>query len=135
MWVVAGSSLAASQCAAAGALARYFLSRNNRATGRSSGFTPASRHVSARLIAECKRRHLRTHSKMKELMALAAGLPTIFQDRGGRRTAGVKFIGLRSEQKQEFQKITQGPVIEWLKTQIGAPGLIDEALSAAQAAR
>jgi hypothetical protein len=24
---------------------------------------------------------MRTHSKMKELMALAAGLPTIFQDR------------------------------------------------------
>jgi hypothetical protein len=51
------------------------------------------------------------------------------------RTAGVKFIGLSSQQKQEFQKITQGPVIEWLKTQIGVPGLIDEALSAAQAAR
>jgi TRAP-type C4-dicarboxylate transport system substrate-binding protein len=51
------------------------------------------------------------------------------------RTAGVKFIGLSSEQKQEFRKITQGPVIEWLKTQIGVPGLIDEALSAAQAAR
>ena len=51
------------------------------------------------------------------------------------RTAGVKFIGLSLEQKQKFQKITQGPVIEWLKTQIGVPGLIDEALSAAQAAR
>jgi hypothetical protein len=36
------------------------------------------------LSAKCTRRHLRI--KMKELMALAAGLPTIFQDReGGRR--------------------------------------------------
>jgi hypothetical protein len=33
---------------------------------------------SAGLSAKCKRRHMRTHSKMKELMALAAGLPTIF---------------------------------------------------------
>ena len=33
------------------------------------------------LIAKCKRRDLRTYSKMKELMALAAGLPTIFRDR------------------------------------------------------
>ena len=39
------------------------------------------RDGSARLIAKCKRRHLRTHSKMKELKTLAAGLPTIFQDR------------------------------------------------------
>jgi hypothetical protein len=31
------------------------------------------------LSAKCTRRHLRI--KMKELMALAAGLPTIFQDR------------------------------------------------------
>jgi hypothetical protein len=31
------------------------------------------------LIAKCKRRDLRTYSKMKELMALAAGLPMIFQ--------------------------------------------------------
>jgi hypothetical protein len=30
-------------------------------------------HGSARLIAKCKRRHLRTHSEMKELMALARG--------------------------------------------------------------
>ena len=51
------------------------------------------------------------------------------------RTAGVKFIGLSSEQKQKFQKITQGPVIEWLKSQISVPSLIDEALSAVQAAR
>ena len=51
------------------------------------------------------------------------------------RTARVKFIGLSSEQKQKFRKSTQGPVIEWLKTQIGVAGLIDEALSAAQAAR
>jgi hypothetical protein len=45
------------------------------------GLHPASRHGSARLIAKCKWRRLRTYSKMKELMALAAGLPTIFQDR------------------------------------------------------
>ena len=51
------------------------------------------------------------------------------------RTAGVKFIGLSSEQKQKLQKINQGPVIEWLKSQISVPSLIDEALSAVQAAR
>jgi tripartite ATP-independent transporter DctP family solute receptor len=51
------------------------------------------------------------------------------------RTAGIEFIELTSEQKQEFRRITQGPVIEWLKTQISAPGLIDEALLAVQAAR
>ena len=44
-------------------------------------------------------------------------------------------IELTSEQKQEFRRITQGPVIEWLKTRISVPGRIDEALSAAQAAR
>jgi hypothetical protein len=37
------------------------------------------RDGSARLIAKCERRHFRTYSKM--LMALAARLPTIFQDR------------------------------------------------------
>ena len=37
--------------------------------------------------AKCKRRHLRTRRKMKELMALAAGLPTIFQF-GGRVAGG-----------------------------------------------
>jgi TRAP-type C4-dicarboxylate transport system substrate-binding protein len=51
------------------------------------------------------------------------------------RAAGVEFIELTSEQKQEFRRITQGPVIEWLKTKISVPGLIDEALSAVQAAR
>jgi tripartite ATP-independent transporter DctP family solute receptor len=49
--------------------------------------------------------------------------------------AGTEFIGLTSEQKQEFRRITQGPVIEWLKTQISVPDLIGEALSAVQAAR
>jgi tripartite ATP-independent transporter DctP family solute receptor len=51
------------------------------------------------------------------------------------RTAGIEFFELTSEQKQEFRRITQGPVIEWLKTQISAPCLIDEALLAVQAAR
>ena len=35
----------------------------------------------ARAAVETIDRHLRTYSKMKELMALSAGLPTIFQDR------------------------------------------------------
>jgi hypothetical protein len=51
------------------------------------------------------------------------------------RTAGIEFIELTPEQKQEFRRVTQGPVIEWLKTQISAPGLIDEAFLAVQAAR
>jgi TRAP-type transport system periplasmic protein len=51
------------------------------------------------------------------------------------RTDGIEFIELTPEQKQEFRTITQGPVIEWLKTQISVPGLTDAALSAAQAAR
>jgi hypothetical protein len=51
------------------------------------------------------------------------------------RMAGIEFIQLTPVQKQEFRRITQGPVIEWLKTQISVPGLIDEALSAVQAAR
>src|SRR6266853_333987 len=50
-------------------------------------------------------------------------------------TTGVEFVDLTSEQKQEFRRITQGPVINWLKMQISVPGLIDEALSATQAAR
>jgi TRAP-type C4-dicarboxylate transport system substrate-binding protein len=51
------------------------------------------------------------------------------------RIAGAEFIELTSEQKQEFRRITQGPVIEWLKTQISVPDLIGEALLAVQAAR
>jgi TRAP-type C4-dicarboxylate transport system substrate-binding protein len=51
------------------------------------------------------------------------------------RTAGVEFIEFTAEPKQEFRRVTQGPVIEWLKTQLSVPGLIDEALSAVQAAR
>jgi tripartite ATP-independent transporter DctP family solute receptor len=51
------------------------------------------------------------------------------------RVAGAEFIELTSEQKQEFRRITQGPVIEWLKTQISVPDLIGEALLAVQAAR
>src|ERR1700730_1709045 len=46
---------------------------------RAASERAASRHGSARLIAKCKRRHSRTYSKM--LMALAAGPPTIIQDR------------------------------------------------------
>jgi tripartite ATP-independent transporter DctP family solute receptor len=51
------------------------------------------------------------------------------------RAAGIELIELTPEQRQEFRRIIQGPVIEWLKTQISIPGLIDEALSAAQATR
>jgi TRAP-type C4-dicarboxylate transport system substrate-binding protein len=51
------------------------------------------------------------------------------------RTAGVELTQLPLEQNQEFQRVIQGPVIEWLKTQISVPGLIDEALLAVQAAR
>jgi TRAP-type transport system periplasmic protein len=51
------------------------------------------------------------------------------------RMAGIEFIQLTPVQKQEFRRITQGPVIEWLKTQISVPGLIDEALLAVRAAR
>jgi tripartite ATP-independent transporter DctP family solute receptor len=51
------------------------------------------------------------------------------------RMGGMEFIQLTPVQKQEFRKIIQGPVIEWLKMQISVPGLIDEALLAAQAAR
>jgi TRAP-type transport system periplasmic protein len=50
-------------------------------------------------------------------------------------TAGVEFVDLTSERKQEFRRITQGPVINWFKTHSNASGLIDEALSAVQAAR
>ena len=48
------------------------------------------------------------------------------------RMAGIEFIQLTPVQKQEFRRITQGPVIEWLKTQISVPRLIDEALTAVQ---
>jgi tripartite ATP-independent transporter DctP family solute receptor len=76
----------------------------------------------------------------------AAALKAIAFNRGGSRKAeqeaiaalaiaGTEFIELTSEQKQEFRRITQGPVIEWLKTQINVPDLIDDALSAVQAAR
>jgi hypothetical protein len=44
--------------------------------------------ASARLSAKCTRRHLRI--KMKELMAFAAGLPTIFQDREDMRPKGLR---------------------------------------------
>jgi TRAP-type transport system periplasmic protein len=48
------------------------------------------------------------------------------------RTAGVEFIELTPVQSREFRQITQGPVIEWLKSQISVPGLIAETLSARQ---
>jgi tripartite ATP-independent transporter DctP family solute receptor len=51
------------------------------------------------------------------------------------KTTGIEFIELTSEEKQEFKRITQGAVIEWLKTQVSVHDLIDEALLAAQAAR
>lgn len=49
--------------------------------------------------------------------------------------AGVQVIELTPQQKDEFRKATQGPVIEWLKTQVSSPKLIDEALAAAKAAQ
>jgi len=51
------------------------------------------------------------------------------------RTAGVEFIELTPEQKEKFQTIIQGSVVHWLRTRINAPSLIDEVLSAAQAAQ
>jgi TRAP-type transport system periplasmic protein len=51
------------------------------------------------------------------------------------KVAGTRITELTPEQKQEFRRVTQGPVIDWLKTQISVPGLIDEALLAVQTAR
>jgi TRAP-type transport system periplasmic protein len=51
------------------------------------------------------------------------------------RAAGVEFIELTPEQKEKFQAITQGSVVQWLRTRINAPSLVDEVLSAAQKAR
>jgi TRAP-type C4-dicarboxylate transport system substrate-binding protein len=51
------------------------------------------------------------------------------------RSAGIDFIELTPEQKDEFRTITQGPMIEWLKTEIKVPSLIDRLLSDARAAR
>ena len=50
---------------------------------------------------------------------------------GALTTAGIEFIEWGPDEKREFQGITQAPVIKWLKTQISAPSLIDEALLAA----
>jgi hypothetical protein len=47
----------------------------------------------------------------------------------------VEFIELTPEQKKKFQTITQGSVVQWLRTIINAPSLIDEVLSAAQEAQ
>jgi tripartite ATP-independent transporter DctP family solute receptor len=51
------------------------------------------------------------------------------------RAAGIKFIELTPAQRQQFQSITRDPVIEWLKTRISVPELVDRALRAAQAVR
>jgi hypothetical protein len=51
------------------------------------------------------------------------------------RSAGIEFIELTPEQKDEFRTITQGPMIEWLKTKIKVPSLIDRLLSEARAAK
>jgi hypothetical protein len=42
------------------------------------------------------------------------------------RTAGVELTQLTLEQKQEFRRVTQGPVIEWLKTQIETQDRVTE---------
>jgi tripartite ATP-independent transporter DctP family solute receptor len=49
--------------------------------------------------------------------------------------AGVQVIALTPQQKEAFRVAMQGPVIEWLKTQVSSPKLIDEALTAAKAAQ
>ena len=51
------------------------------------------------------------------------------------RTAGVEFIEPNPEQKEKFRTIIQSSVIHWLRTRINAPGLVDEALSAAKEAQ
>jgi TRAP-type C4-dicarboxylate transport system substrate-binding protein len=51
------------------------------------------------------------------------------------KVAGIAITELTPEQKRELQRVTKGPVIDWLKTQISVPGLIDEALLAVQTAR
>lgn len=48
------------------------------------------------------------------------------------KAAGVQVIELSPAQKEEFRKAIQGPVIEWLKTQVSSPKLIDDALAAAK---
>jgi hypothetical protein len=58
------------RCRSQNDLRRLFEVRHLRSCGRRDAAT-----------TKYKRRHLRTHSKMKELVALAAGLPTIFHDR------------------------------------------------------
>jgi len=51
------------------------------------------------------------------------------------RAAGVEFIELTPEEKEQFQTTIQGSIIHWLRTRINAPSLIDEVLLAAQEAR
>jgi hypothetical protein len=48
---------------------------------------------------------MRTHSKMKELMALAAGLPTIFQDREDVAAGG--FASYRLCQRETSLEVRQ----------------------------
>src|SRR5258708_500017 len=68
--------------------------------------------ASARLSAKCKRRHLRI--KMKELMALAAGLPTNFQDREDGAAGGLASYRLyqRSLDAGGPLRITKGAVTD-----------------------
>jgi tripartite ATP-independent transporter DctP family solute receptor len=51
------------------------------------------------------------------------------------KAAGIEFIEPTSEQKEEFRRITQGPVVHWLASRINSPSLIEKVFSAAQAAR
>lgn len=51
------------------------------------------------------------------------------------KAAGVQVVELNPAQKEEFRKATQGAVLEWLKTQVSAPKVIQDALAAAKAAQ
>ena len=48
------------------------------------------------------------------------------------KAAGVQVIELTPAQKEEFRKAIQGPVLDWLRTQVSSPKVIDEAIAAAK---
>lgn len=50
------------------------------------------------------------------------------------KSQGVQVIELSTAVKADLAKRTQGPVIDWLKTQVSSPKLIDDALAAARQA-
>lgn len=51
------------------------------------------------------------------------------------KAAGVQVIELSAAQKEEFRRATQGAVLDWLKTQVSSPKVIEDALAAAKAAQ